>query len=108
MKFTKTLILFGIAAASALGVTEMPAELLKKDHLGFSPRARDYRVSGDVELRLVLDERGRVTRVKVVKGHPLLLETAVPAARRWRFAPATVDGHPVPSETPLIFKFVRE
>jgi outer membrane biosynthesis protein TonB len=49
-----------------------------------------------VILELIIDCRGLVTSVKVLKGLPLgLSEAAVAAAYRWRWEPATQNGSPV-------------
>lgn len=58
--------------------------------------ARKARVQGVVILRIVVDTEGAVRRVEVLKGLPMgLSEAAEAAVRRWRFAPATLDGEPV-------------
>ena len=58
--------------------------------------AASARVSGDVQLRLVVDARtGAVTDVEVAKDVPLLRQSAVDAAKRWRFAPEYLDGQPI-------------
>lgn len=52
---------------------------------------------GNVMLNAVLDEKGSVTDVKVVRSlHPDLDESAIATLRKWQFAPATLDGTPVP------------
>ena len=58
--------------------------------------ARLARIQGVVIVEAVIDERGDVARVRVLKGLPMGLDTAaVDAVRRWKFAPATFDGRPV-------------
>lgn len=66
-----------------------------------SPRypelARRARVEGAVVLKTVIDARGRVTDVEVLRSAPFgLTEAAVEAVGRWRFAPGTLRGKPVP------------
>jgi hypothetical protein len=79
--------------------------------------AESARISGDVQLRLIVDrETGGVTNVAIikdvlvyagvvtnveivndapVKGASLLSPAAVEAARKWRFAPEYLDGQPI-------------
>ena len=53
-------------------------------------------VTGDVLVRAVIDERGKVRGVEVLRGLPHgMTEAAVDAIRRWRFAPATLHGEAV-------------
>ncbi len=53
-------------------------------------------VTGDVLVRAVIDETGRVADVEVLRGQPYgMTEAAVEAIRQWTFAPARRDGRPV-------------
>jgi len=49
-------------------------------------------IQGDVLLRVMIDETGRVSEAKGVSGHPMLLEAAIPAVKAWQFEPFTEDG----------------
>ena len=58
--------------------------------------ARKTRTQGPVILQAILDEEGRVSELKVLRGLPMgLTERAVEAVRTWRYEPATLDGRPV-------------
>jgi periplasmic protein TonB len=51
---------------------------------------------GVVVIRAVIDERGRITEARLLRGiDPALDEAALAAIRRWRFRPATRFGKPV-------------
>ena len=44
----------------------------------------------------VIDEQGRVTDVRLLRGLPMGLDQeALAAVRQWRFTPATLQGKPV-------------
>jgi protein TonB len=43
----------------------------------------------------VIDERGIVSGVRVVKSVPLLDDAAVQAVRQWRYTPTLLNGVPV-------------
>lgn len=51
--------------------------------------ARLLGIGGSVRLAVTVDCVGRVIRVEILSGEPLLLEAACEAARRWRFSPGT-------------------
>lgn len=58
--------------------------------------ARRARIEGIVIVQGVLDERGRLGELKVLKGLPMgLSEEALKALRKWEFTPATLNGKPV-------------
>jgi protein TonB len=58
--------------------------------------ARAARVSGIVILEAVIDARGRVESVRVLRSIPTLDQAAVDAVRQWRFTPTLLNGEPVP------------
>jgi TonB family protein len=55
----------------------------------YPPLAQKAKVSGVVEVIVVVDEAGFVTWAHPYEGHPLLRAAAVKAACKWRFEPAT-------------------
>ncbi len=71
--------------------------VIKQERPFYTVAAMREKVMGNVMLSAVLDEKGSVTDVKVVKSlHPDLDESAIATLRKWQFAPATLDGTPVP------------
>jgi periplasmic protein TonB len=57
--------------------------------------ARSARVQGKVILEAVINERGVVERLKVLRSQPLLDEAAIAAVRQWRYTPTLLNGAPV-------------
>ncbi len=76
-----------------------PAKFLSGKDPDYSESAREKQVEGTVILAVAVNEKGKVTSVKVV--NPLessLDKRAIRAIKRWKFSPATLDGKPVASE----------
>lgn len=67
--------------------------------------AREARIHGDVVIDSVIDERGQVTQMKVVSGHPLLVSAAFDAVRQWRYEPTRLNGVPVAIEMEITVHF---
>lgn len=62
----------------------------------YTEEGRQSRVQGVVILEAIIDDKGNVDSVKVLKGLPHgLSESAVETARQWKFRPATMEGKPV-------------
>ena len=57
--------------------------------------AQSARIQGIVILEAVINERGLVERVKVLRSVPLLDTAAVEAVRQWRYTPTLLNGTPV-------------
>jgi protein TonB len=58
--------------------------------------ARRAGVQAVVILEAMIDTGGRVSHVRVLRGHPLLDEAALQAVRRWAYVPTLLNGVPVP------------
>ena len=57
--------------------------------------ARYAHVQGVVILEAVIDERGEVGRIKVLRSVPLLDQAAITAVQQWRYTPTLLNGVPV-------------
>ncbi len=63
-------------------------------------------ITGDVLVRAIIDEEGKVSDINVLRGLPYgMTDAAVEAMRRWRFAPATRHGAAVPVYRNLSVRF---
>jgi protein TonB len=68
--------------------------------------ARQARVSGTVELLGVLGTDGRIHELKVLRGHPLLVNAALEAVRQWVFEPTMLNGVAVEVAAPITVNFI--
>jgi outer membrane biosynthesis protein TonB len=51
------------------------------------PGGGHLRVQSEVELKIIVDRKGNVVTLCATRGHPLLLGSAIQAARQWKFKP---------------------
>jgi TonB family protein len=68
----------------------------------YPEEARSAGREGVVILKVVVSERGEVTRVDVLKGEQPFVRAAVDAVREWRYEPARIDG-----EARAVFRIIR-
>lgn len=79
-----------------VGGAVLKPEILVKTQPRYTELARRAKVQGSVLLKAVIDERGIVTDLRVLKPLPMGLDqAAIDAVSRWRFKPATLHGRPV-------------
>ena len=57
--------------------------------------ARNARVQGTVILEAVINERGTIERIRVLRSVPLLDAAAITAVENWRYTPTLLNGVPV-------------
>ena len=79
-----------------VGGAVLKPEVLVRTEPRYTEMARRARVEGVVVLRAIIDERGYVTDVQLLRGQPMGLDqSAMDAVKTWRFKPATLHGQPV-------------
>ena len=82
-----------------------PARLMKQTIPIYPPMARTARVEGAVILEADITESGALENVNVIEGHPMLIDAAIDAIRRWRYAPARLNGKPTRSSVRVTVNF---
>ena len=81
------------------------AKLLKRVIPTYPPLARQARVSGTVQLLGIIGKNGTVQNLRVLSGHPLLIDAAVSAVRQWIYRPTLLNGDPVEVICPIDVHF---
>ncbi len=67
--------------------------------------AKAARVSGSVVLQATISRSGTIEGLKVVSGHPMLVQSAVDAVKQWHYKPYYLNGEPVEVETQITVNF---
>lgn len=81
---------------------------LKRIAPSYLPLAKASRVSGRVDVQVIISEEGRVIEAEVVSSPPLLWEGALNAAKQWVFKPTELGGVPVKVKGVLGFNFTLQ
>lgn len=71
----------------------------------YPPLARQVRISGTVVAKVAVANDGKVDRVEIVSGHPLLRQTVIDSLRAWSFSPQ--PGEPRTFELHCEFGFLE-
>jgi protein TonB len=67
--------------------------------------ARQNGIEGAVVLEGLVDEKGRVRRLRVDSGNSLLISAALRAVQQWRYRPPQLNGRPVEVPIRIVLKF---
>ena len=70
--------------------------------------AKAARVSGSVQVQVLINEQGEVTQAEIVSGHPMLQLASLRAARQWGFAPTMLGDAPVKVQGIVTFNFTLQ
>jgi periplasmic protein TonB len=68
------------------------ARLVNQTRPTYPPLARQARIQGTVRLEAVINKDGAIEELKVVSGHPLLIQSALDAVKQWRYQPTMLNG----------------
>jgi TonB family protein len=79
--------------------------LLERVEPKYPALAEVARIEGDVVLRAILGEDGRVREVTVLEGHGLLAQPAREAVGQWVYEPTYLNDRPVPVQLDITVKF---
>ena len=87
----------------------VPPKVLRPVQAPYPRAALEAGIQGKVLLVVTIDEQGRVTRARVVRGlgHGLD-EAAVEAVKQFTFSPGTVDGRKGPMDIRYTYTFVLD
>jgi protein TonB len=64
------------------------------------------RVQGPVILSALISRGGTIENLRLVSGHPMLVQAAIDAVRQWRYRPYLLNGEPVEVETQVTVNFI--
>jgi TonB family protein len=71
----------------------------------YPPLAKQARIQGIVRLEALIGRQGKVENLKVISGHPLLVQAALDAVRQWQYKPTFLDGEAVEVITTIDVNF---
>lgn len=71
----------------------------------YPPIAKQTRTEGTVVLTALISREGRIEDLKVISGHPLLVNAALTAVRQWRYRPTLLGAEPVEVLTTIAVHF---
>lgn len=84
-------LVFGIAAVTPTAAQDEGRRLKVKVAPVYPELARKMAITGVVKVQVTIAANGTVKSAKAIGGHPLLVDPAVDAVRRWKFEPAAED-----------------
>ena len=92
-------------ASIRVGGDVLAAKILHRVQPVYPPLARTARIEGVVQLLGVLNREGRIESLRVLSGHPLLVQAALDAVRQWTYSPTYLNGVPVEVQAPIEVRF---
>jgi protein TonB len=81
------------------------ANLIHKVMPVYPPLAKSARVQETVEFTAIIGKDGAIRELKLVRGHPLLVNAAKQAVEQWRYKPTMLNGEPVDVITDIVVNF---
>jgi protein TonB len=88
-----------------IGGNVQAAKLISQPRMPYPPLARQMRVQGAVRLEAIINMDGTVEDLRVLSGHPLLVQAALDSVSQWRYEPTLLNGQPVEVMTVIEINF---
>ncbi len=85
-----------------------PGMLIRQVQPIYPKIAQAAHVEGTVLLAAVIDTQGRITQLRALNGHPLLIPAAISAVQQWRYKPYILNGQAVEVETQVSVVFTLQ
>jgi TonB family protein len=92
-----SVVMLVVVAGLSLGARAASAEedggrkVKSKVSPSYPELARRMNLTGTVKVEVVIGSNGVVKSTKVIGGHPVLVEPALDAVRKWRYEPASEE-----------------
>ncbi len=107
---TRSLTLICVSYLLAADVKRVPQdEALKavtsKTKPAYNGIASQLKLSGSVDLDVIIAEDGTVETVTVVRGNPILAKLATDAIKQWKFIPFKADGKAIKVVSEIVMQF---
>lgn len=88
-----------------MGGNVQAANLLTQVKPVYPPLAKQARIQGVVVLEAQINKEGTIDNLRVITGHPLLIQAAIDAVKQWRYKPTLLNGEPVAVVTTITVNF---
>ena len=87
-----------------------PPKVVNKVDPQYPASARDAKIEGNVAVKIVIDERGRVRNPTIAEssGNADLDKSAMDTVAQWTFQPATLNGKPVEVYFTITIRFALD
>ncbi len=83
----------------------MEGSLIRRLQPVYPSLARSVRVQGSVVLAAVISKAGTIENLRVVSGHPMLVQSAIDAVSQWRYRPYILNNEAIEVETQITVNF---
>lgn len=77
----------------------MQGLLISKQPPIYPEEARTSHIEGTVLVAMEISRDGKVCRILLISGHPLLAPAAINAVKQWKYRPYILNGQPIEVET---------
>lgn len=85
-------LVFGLAVAAPASAEDEGRRVKSKVPPTYPELAKRLNVTGTVKLQVIIGANGSVKSAKVIGGHPLLVDPAMEAVKKWKYEPASEDS----------------
>jgi len=86
------IFLFGLALGAPVAAEDDGRKVKSRVAPTYPELAKRMNVTGAVKLQVTIAPNGVVKTAKVIGGHPLLVDPAIDAVKKWKYEPASEES----------------
>jgi TonB family protein len=98
---TRLILTSSLGVSSSYSVKIGPFKRIKGEQFERPRLARLARIQGAIVIQFLIEPTGVVADIRVISGHPMLVQDAANKLQRWKFTPATINGEPMPASVTM-------
>jgi TonB family protein len=99
-RVAKILLTMGLGLGVQGSRAQETRKLLNSPTPTYPETARQFRLSGVVKVQVLIAPDGQIKEVKVIGGHPVLVNAVDDTLKNWKYAPASSETTAI-----LVFNF---
>jgi periplasmic protein TonB len=84
----------------------LQGSLIRQVQPVYPPLAKAARIQGSVVLAAMISKEGAIANLRLVSGHPMLVQSAIQAVSQWRYRPYILNGEAIEVETQITVNFL--
>lgn len=84
----------------------LEGSLVRKVTPAYPPLAKTAHIQGPVVMFALISKAGTIENLRLLSGHPMLVQAAMDAVKQWQYRPYILNQQPIEVETQITVNFV--
>jgi TonB family protein len=83
------MLMIGMSVTGSTALAQENRKAISDPNPAYPDAAKRFRLTGVVKVQVLIEPNGQIKAVKVIGGHPLLVNAVQETLKNWKYAPAS-------------------